>query len=233
MSSKYLGEQFDIHTGGEDHISVHHTNEIAQSECAFEKKPWVKYWMHGAFLTFKGEKMSKSSGKIARLSELENQGFKPLDYRYFILTGHYRKQLNFTEENLRNAKNSYERLKNIIKNIPDKGKTNEKYLKRFENAINDDLDIPKALQVLWELLRDEKTEGKYRTIEKMDGVLGLKLLETEKIQIPHEVKKLLEERDKARKLANWVKADELRIKIMELGFEILDKKEGWEIKKIE
>jgi cysteinyl-tRNA synthetase len=138
MSSKYLGEQFDIHTGGEDHIPIHHTNEIAQSECAFEKKPWVRYWMHVAFLKFKGEKMSKSSGQISKLSDLEIQGFNPLDYRYFILTGHYRKQMNFTDENLKNAKNSYERLKNILSKIKDDGKTNEKYLSKFEKAINND-----------------------------------------------------------------------------------------------
>ena len=96
MSSLYLGKQFDIHTGGEDHIAVHHTNEIAQSEAAFGVKPWVRFWLHGAFLTFKGEKISKSTGGLYTISELETSGFKPLDYRYLCLNAHYRKKLNFS-----------------------------------------------------------------------------------------------------------------------------------------
>ena len=231
MSSKYLGKQFDIHTGGEDHIPVHHTNEIAQSECAFGKKPWVKHWMHVAFLTFKGAKMSKSSGQIAKLFELEERGFNPLDYRYFILTGHYRKQLNFTEENLQNAKNSYERLKNICKEVKDDKKINKKYIEEFEKAINDDLDIPKALQVLWELVRDEKAIGKFQTIKKMDEVFGLRLLEKEKIEIPPEIKKLIEQRKELRKKKDWKKADEIRKKINELGFKIDDTEKGVLVRK--
>jgi cysteinyl-tRNA synthetase len=232
MSSKYLGEQFDIHTGGIDHIPIHHTNEIAQSECAFEKKPWVKFWMHGEFLTFKDGKMSKSSGKILTISDLEEKGFKPLVYRYFCLTTHYRKQLIFSMENLESAKNSYERLKNIISEIENDKKLNEKYLEEFENAINDDLDMPNALQVLWKLIRDEEAEGKFETIKKMDEVFGLKLLEKEKIKIPAEIKKLADERENARKNKDWKKADELRDKILKKGYQILDGKEGWEVKKI-
>jgi len=232
MSSKYLGEQFDIHTGGEDHIQIHHTNEIAQSECGFGVKPWVKYWMHAAFLTFSGEKMSKSSGKIATLSDLKEQEYSAMDYRYFVLTGHYRKQLNFTKNNLDNAKNSYERLKNIIKEIPKEKGINEKYLKEFEKAINDDLDMPKALQVLWELIRDNKANKKYETIQKMDEVFGLDLLKFEKIKIPKKIQDLVDEREKARKDKNWKKADELRDKIKKLGYQINDKKEGVEVLKL-
>ncbi len=232
MATKYLGDQFDIHTGGEDHIQIHHTNEIAQSECGFGVKPWVKYWMHGAFLTFSGEKMSKSSGKIATLENLKEQGYSAMDYRYFILTGHYRKQLNFTKNNLDNAKNSYERLKNIIKEIPKDKEINSKYLKEFEKAINDDLDMPNALKALWELIRDYKAKGKYSTIEKMDEVFGLDLLVFEKVKVPKEVKELVDKREKARKEKDWTNADKFRDKVKGLGYQINDTKEGVEILKI-
>jgi len=232
MSSRYLGEQFDIHTGGEDHVPVHHTNEIAQSESAFGKKPWVKYWIHGAYLTFSGEKMSKSSGKIATLSELQEQGYKPIHYRYFILTGHYRKQLSFTKENLDNAKNSYNRLKNIISEIKDnKKEANKEYIKKFEQAIDDDLNMPEALQVLWELVRNEKAEGKIKTIEKMDKVFGLDLLKQEKIAISKEIKDLAKQREDARKENNWKLADELRNKIKNLGWKVDDTSDGAKLKK--
>jgi len=235
MSSKYLGEQFDIHTGGEDHIPIHHTNEIAQSECAFGKKPWVKFWLHGAFLMFKGEKVSKSKGGLYTISELEDLNYNPLDYRYFCLTAQYRTQLNFTLENLDNAKNSLQRLKRIISSLSEdnrNSKIDEKYLKEFENAINDDLDMPKALQVLWNLVRDEKAEGKIETIKKMDEVFGLDLLKKEKISIPDEVKKLVDEREKARHDKNWKKSDELRDKINKLGFSIADGKDGVKVSKL-
>ncbi len=231
MSSKYLGEQFDIHTGGIDHVPIHHTNEIAQSECAFEKKPWVNFWMHGEFLTFKDAKMSKSSGKILTLSELEKKGFEPLSFRYFCLTTHYRKQLIFSNKNLESAKNSYERLKNILSEIKDDRKVNKNYLEEFESAINNDLDMPNALQVLWKLIRDERAEGKIRTIKKMDEVFGLDLLKFEKIEVPFEIKKLAKEREKARKKKDFETADRLRDEIIKNGFEVLDTKDGWEIKK--
>lgn len=238
MSSKYLGKQFDIHTGGIDHVQIHHTNEIAQSECAFGKKPWVNIWMHGEFLTFKDGKMSKSSGKILTISDLEEKGFNPLVYRYFCLTTHYRKQLIFSMENLESAKNSYERLKNIILDLEDdtlKGtskKINDVYLKKFNEAINNDLDMPNALQVLWKLVRDEKAVGKFNTIKKIDEVFGLKLLEKEKVKVPFEVKKLIVERGKARKEKDWKKADALRKVIRKEGFEISDTEKGWEVKEI-
>jgi len=232
MSSKYLGKQFDIHTGGIDHIPIHHTNEIAQSESAFGKKPWVKYWMHGAFLTNKkGDKISKSKGGLYTISELEKEKFEPLIYRYFCLTTHYRKQLIFSLENLETAKNSYSRLKNLISEIKDCGKINKKYLKEFEKAMNGDLNTPNALQVLWKLVRDKKAEGKIKTIEKMDEVFGLKLLEKEKVEVPVEIKKLVEERNSARKNKDWKKADEIREKINKLGYILEDTKEGSEVKK--
>ena len=232
MSSKYLGEQFDIHTGGEDHIPIHHTNEIAQSECAFGKKPWVNFWMHGAFLTFKGEKVSKSRGGLFTISELEEKGYSPLDYRYFCLTAHYRKQLNFSLENLDSAKISLERMKRIILEIKNDGKKNEEYLKEFENAINDDLDMPKTLAVLWNLVRDSKASGKIGAVREMDKVLGLDLLKKEKIEIPPEIVKLVKERERARQEKDWKKADLLREEIKKKGYRVDDSEEGCSVSKI-
>ncbi len=223
MSSKYLGEQFDIHTGGEDLAPVHHTNEIAQSETAFGKKPWVKYWLHGAFLTFKGEKISKSKGGLYTIEELEEKGFPVLAYRYLVLTAHYKSQLNFTIKNLQNAQNSYERLKSNVLGLKDDGKINKKYLKEFEKAMDDDLDSSQALQVLWALVRDRRAEGKYQTIKKIDSVFGLDLF---KLKVSKEIIKLAEERKRFRDKKNWKKSDELRKKINKQGYDISDVADG-------
>ena len=231
MSSKYLGKQFDIHTGGVDHIPIHHTNEIAQSEAAFGKKPWVKYWLHGEFLTFQKTKMSKSSGKILTISELEKKEFSALDYRYFCLTTHYRKRLIFSEKNLNSAKTTLKKLKNLISKIKDDKKTNKKYLQDFEKAMNDDLNTPKALQVLWKLVRDKKAPGKINTIKEMDKVFSLDLLKQEKIKIPKQVQELAKQRQAARKNKDYKKADELRYRIKGLGFEIQDTSEGQFLRK--
>jgi len=230
MSMKYLGEHFDIHTGGEEHIPVHHVNEIAQSESATGKK-FVNYWLHIRWLLFKGGKMSKSQGNIYTISELEKKGFKPLVFRYFCLGAHYRTQLDFTIDNLQNAQNYYKRLKNIISEIKDDKKENEEYLEEFEKAMNDDLNTPEALQVLWKLVRDEKASGKIQIIKKIDSVFGLDLLKKEKISIPSEIKKLVDEREKARANKDWKKADELRNKIKELGYQISDTENGTKITK--
>ncbi len=234
MSIKYLGKHFDIHTGGIDHIQIHHTNEIAQSEAATGKK-FVNYWMHAGWLLFKGEKISKSKGGLYTISELEKQNFSPLDFRYLALTTHYKKPLNFTIKNLESARNSYQRLKDNILGLTlnskkDK-KINKKYLKEFEKAINDDLNIPRALQVLWNILRDEKAEGKLETIKKIDEVFGLDLLKQEKIKIPAEIKKIADQREKYRKEKEWKKSDELRKKINKLGYIIEDKEKTYILKK--
>jgi cysteinyl-tRNA synthetase len=223
MSMKYLGENFDIHTGGIDHIPVHHTNEIAQSEAATGKK-FVNYWLHGNFLTHKGEKISKSKGKVYTISELEEKGFEALTYRYLVLTTHYRKPLNFTLENLTKAQESYERLLSTTLGLKDDKKINEKYLEEFKTAINDDLNMPEALQVLWKLVRDEKATGKLKTIKKMDEVFGLDLL---KPLGTSEIKKLAEEREKARKVKDWKKADKLREQIQKKRYEITDTEDGY------
>ncbi len=249
MSIKYLGENFDIHTGGLEHIPVHHTNEIAQSEAAIGKK-FVNYWLHAGWLLFKGEKVSKSKGGLYTISELEKQEFKPLDFRYLCLTTHYKKPLNFTIKNLKKAEESYSRLKNIIADIRKDKKLNKKYLNEFKEAVNNDLDMSKALQVLWKLVRDKKAEGKLKTIKKIDEVFGLDLLKKEKIikdkinvegkvklivykgfKPTKELTKLINKREESRAKKDWKKADDLRNKIKGLGYKIDDTEKGTILRK--
>lgn len=225
MSMKYLGETFDIHTGGEDHIPVHHTNEIAQSEAITGKK-FVNYWIHGAFLTFKGEKISKSKKGLYTVSELEEKGFDALALRYFYLTAHYRNQLNFTIENLKNAQNSYNRLKSNVLSLKDDGKVNERYLKEFRKAMDDDLDSVSGLKVLWKLVKDDGAVGRVGVIKEIDKVFGLDLLKKEKIAVPKEIIKLAEERMKLRENKDWKGADDLRKKINDKGYNVSDTSDG-------
>lgn len=239
MSTKYLGQPFDIHTGGEDHVPIHHTNEIAQSECAIGKK-MVNYWMHGAFLLFKGEKVSKSKGGLYTVSELQELGYDPLTYRYLCLLTHYKKGLNFTLENLDAAKTAYERLKRKVielKNEVHKGNDeSEEYEKEFLSAVNDDLNIPLAVQVTLKLLDDFDFDSKkkLRLLEKFDEVLGLgiKDMKEEKLNIPNEVNKLLKDREEARNNKDWEESDNLREEIKKLGFKVEDKPEGQRLTKI-
>jgi len=235
MSMKYLGETFDLHTGGIDHIPIHHTNEIAQTEAATGKK-FVNYWMHNGFLTTKGEKASKSKGGLYTVSELQELGYSPLDYRMMCLQTVYRNSLDFTIEILNSSKATLEGLKNKIANISlnQPGSDGKKYLEDFTKAVNDDLNTPKALGVLQKLLRDNSVSGsaKLSILEKMDSVLGLDLLKKEIVVVPQEVRKLAEERWQAKKIKNFKLSDELRDKIVKLGFMILDKPDGYEIKKI-
>jgi cysteinyl-tRNA synthetase len=231
MSSKYLGKSFDIHTGGVDLIFPHHENEIAQSEAA-NNQQFVKYWMHNEWVLVNGKKMSKSLKNFYTLKDITDKGFSPLDLRYFYLTKIYRQKINFTWKNLESAKTSLQRLKNIISELKDDKKTNEVYLGSFQKAINDDLNIPEVLQILWKLVRDENAQGKIQTIKAMDEVLGLDLLKKEKVEIPAEVKKLVKEREAARKAKGWKKSDSLRDKIKSLGFEVADTKQGSVVRKI-
>ena len=241
MSIKYLGEQFDIHCGGIDHIPVHHTNEIAQSEAATGKKPWVKYWLHNEFLVLKaGEKMAKSGANFITLSTVEQQGFHPLDYRYFCLGTHYRMPLMFSYEALTGAKKARKRLiENIwglkkVKKVVGKNKELvDNYILQFTQQINDDLNTPQALATMWEMLNNEGLNGKekYALLLKFDAVLGLDLKRVKEEKIPAEVIKLAEERLKARNTKDWQKADELRQKIAVLGYIVGDTKEGYEVKK--
>jgi cysteinyl-tRNA synthetase len=247
MSNKILGLPFDIHGGGQDLIFPHHEDEIAQSEAGYGKK-FVNYWVHNGMVNVDNVKMSKSLGNFKTIRDLLKE-YSGEVIRYFVISNHYRKPLDFTENTLENANNSYRKLKNICgeieapKGVPrdisgkmsTKGNDsliNKRYLKDFEKAMDDDLNTAQALQVIWKLVRSEKAKGKFQTIKKMDEVLGLKLLEKEEVIIPSEVKKLISEREKARKEKDWARADGLRDEIKEKGFEVLDGKEKAEVKKI-
>ena len=236
MSMKYLGEHFDIHTGGIDHIPIHHTNEIAQSEAATGEK-FVNYWLHGDFLTFKGEKVSKSKGGLYTISELEELNFNAVDFRYLCLNTHYRKRLNFSLDILKNAKNSYERLKNIIfdlKRKKDSNKTKKynEYKTKFQNYINDDLNMPKALSVLWEMLRDKilGSKEKLRLAYEFDKVFGLDLNKIKQEEISLDIKKLIKERERARNKKDFKKADEIRNKLQKMGIILEDTPKGVVVK---
>jgi cysteinyl-tRNA synthetase len=233
MSSKYLGKQFDIHTGGIDNMNPHHINEIAQSETAFGVRPWVKYWLHNNHLNLKEGKMSKSSGDITRIIDLEEKGYSGLGFRYFLLTAHYRKRTAFDFKLMGAAQTAYERLKKIVAEIKDDGKVNEKAVKDFEKAMNDDLNSSRALQILWGLVRDEKAVGKIGAIKKIDEILGLELLKKDKKEkVSSEVMELVKDRETARKDKDWKLADELRDKIKEKGYVVEDKEGKSVVEKI-
>lgn len=228
MSSKYLGETFDIHAGAVDLIFPHHENEIAQSEAASGKK-FVNYWIEGEHVLVNNRKMAKSLQNFYTLEDIKKKNFSPLVFRYLILGAHYRSKLNFTWKSLETAQNAYKRLKGITLKIKDDKKINKKYLEKFENNINDDLNMPQALAVLWNLIRDKKADGKYKTIKKIDQIFSLDLFKKEKIDIPEEIKKLLEKRKQARKDKKWDKSDKIREQIEEKGFEIKDTKQGQKV----
>jgi len=239
MSMKYLGPTLDIHTGGEDNIFPHHENEIAQSEAATGKQ-FVRYWLHVRHNLVDGQKMSKSKGNFYVLQDLVDKGFEPLAYRYLCLNTHYRNNLNFTWEGLKGAQNSLENLYKKVREFKSPrtrtssvrgkqvSKVEREYQNKFLGFINDDLNMPKALAVVWELVKDNNVppEEKYQLLIDFDRVLGLGLDKVKEIEIPQKVKKLAEEREKYRQTGDFGKADEIRKKIEELGYKIEDTKEG-------
>lgn len=226
MSMKYLGEQFDIHTGGHDLMSVHHNNEIAQSECSTGHAPFVKYWLHNEFVNMGDAKMAKSSGEFVTLQTLRDKGIDPLALRYLYLQSHYRSQVSFSWDALEAAQTALKKLKNTLSNLPEGGAVNENYQTLFHEAINDDLNTASGLAVVWELLKNSETSDadKKTTILDFDRVLGLKLDEkiTER-EMPAEVQALIEQRNEARANKDWATSDKLRDQIKELGFEVQDK----------
>lgn len=238
MAMKYLGETFDIHTGGIDHIPIHHTNEIAQSEAATGKK-FVNYWLHNEFLTFKGEKISKSKGGLYTISELENLGYPALSYRYLCLQTIYRHQLDFSLDTMDAAKIAYERLRRKVielKKAHVKGNDlSSQYSSEFIEAINDDLNTPKAIQIVWKIVDDLSFDSKKKLalLERFDEVLGLgiKDMKEEQVEVPADVSKLVEEREKARKEKKWAESDIIRQKIKERGFIVEDTPSGPRISK--
>jgi len=230
MSKKYLGETFDIHAGGQDLIFPHHENEIALSESSNGKK-FVNYWIHNGWVLADGKKMSKSLGNFYNLKDILEKNYSALDLRYFYLTKNYRQNFNFTWKNLESSKNSLQRLKNIISEIKDDKKSNKKYIEDFRKVMEDDLNTPEALQVLWKLIRDENAEGKLKTIKEIDKVFGLDLLEKDEVKIPKIILEMAKERENAREKKDWKKSDELRGKINKMGYNINDTKEGSKITK--
>ena len=240
MSMKYLGEVYDIHTGGVDHISVHHTNEIAQAEAATGKE-FVNYWLHNEFVNINGEKMSKSKGNIYNMNDIESKGFDPLAVRYLFLTAHYRSKINFTWESLKAAQNTLETLREHMKLLQEEDKKESKlekiqeYKTKFLEFINDDLTISEALSLMWQLIRDEEkinNQDKYNLILEFDKVFGLGVGEIKTEEIPEEIQKLVEEREESRKNKDYQKADEIRNKIKEIGYKLQDTKNGIKVRKI-
>lgn len=245
MSRKYLGDTFDIHCGGIDHIPVHHTNEIAQSE-ACTGKPFAHYWMHGAFLEEESGKMSKSKGEFLRVETLIKHGYTPMDYRYLCLGTHYRKRLLFSWEILEQAKTAMTRLKQNVQQIRDEAKKNfderdaslpEGEREKFLEAVNDDLNMPQALAVLWGVVRNDKLTAveKMKLVNDFNRVLGLDLdkdLEAGNTNVPAEIMELVEKRIAAKKAKDFKKADALRDELKSLGWEVLDKKDGVEVKQV-
>lgn len=237
MSWKYLGEEFDIHTGGVDHIRIHHTNEIAQSEAAFEITPWVSFWMHNEFLDFRGQKMSKSLGNICVLQDLIDSGFHPLSYRYFFLQAHYRKQQTFTDEAMAAADRGYRRLRSITAELSGSrgdpsGMETTDFVQRFYKAVHDDLNAPRALALAGEVARDTSLSSsvRYSLIELFDSWLGLDLLSAPLSESRHEIDpridELVREREKARRGKSFEKADQIRDLLLREGIHIEDTADG-------
>ena len=234
MSYKYLGEEFDIHTGGVDHIPIHHENEIAQSKGFCGKIP-AHYWMHVEFLQVNGGKMSKSLNNLYTLKDLEEKGYEPLVYRMFNYTSNYRAQINFTFEAMDAAKIALNRLREgyLKHSQGNEDVTNEQiedYEKRFSEAINDDLNMPVAMSIVWEIIRNPKKSKKLQNLLlKFDEVLGLDLKNYSKNKtsdFPEEINELLLQRNEARKNKNWEESDRIRDILIKKGYLVKDNKEG-------
>ncbi|MCK4542611.1 MAG: cysteine--tRNA ligase [Spirochaetales bacterium] len=242
MSMKYLGEQFDIHCGGVDAINVHHTNEIAQSEAAIGHK-WVNYWMHGEFLLMKGGKMAKSTGNFITLGSLIEEGYDPMDYRYFCLGAHYRSQLIFSRDSLDGAKNArnnlFERIRRLkeesgpipLKEIGAKGKA---YLGDFQDHVANDLNMPMALSDMWTLIKDPEISSpeKLAILYDMDRIFGLEFEEIESVDLDEEILAIVREREAARKGRDFRRADEIRDLLASRGIHLEDTPDGTRWKKL-
>ncbi|MEZ8037914.1 cysteine--tRNA ligase [Vibrio crassostreae] len=221
MAEKYLGETFDIHIGGEDHIPIHHTNEIAQCQ-AKNGHVQANFWLHGYFLNINNEKISKS-GSTLRLESLINKGYDPLAYRYLTLTSHYRSQLSFTWEGLNGAQKALRRLRKKITDMPDGGNVDNQFKAEFLARINRDLNMPQALALLWEVT-DSSIEpaNKKATLLYFDQVFGLNLDKVEQLTIPKQVQQLAEQRQRLKEQGRYDEADTIREQIRALGYQVND-----------
>ncbi len=242
MSHSILGDQIDIHTGGIEHIPVHHNNEIAQSEAASGKKPFSRFWLHRSHLQIDGAKIAKSSGKTVYLKDIAKKGFHPLAFRYLLLGSHYRSSASFSWEALGAAQQAFLRVRRFVDSAPTGGTVIAEYMGRFREAVYNDLNTPAALAVLWEMMKDKDVSpaDSRATILAMDEVLGLGLAAEdvrakelndkesghEVTDISDELKALLTERDKARAEKRWDDADTLRGEIEKRGFAVVDSKDG-------
>ena len=235
MAQLYLGDFFDIHCGGEDHIPVHHTNEIAQTEARVGTH-LANFWLHGYFLLLNDAKMAKSAGEFLRLQSLIDRGYDPLAYRYLCLTGHYRSQLNFTWDALDAAATGLARMRQLFfaLAIDPNAKPDELYVERFTDCVNDDLNVPRALAVAWEALRGDLLPAQKRvTLASFDRVFGLALERwtPREESIPDQVKALADARATARKAKNWAEADRLRDALHAAGWEMEDRPDGYSLKR--
>ena len=245
MGRKYLGEEFDIHTGGVDHIPTHHENEIAQSKGATGKIP-ARTWMHVEFLQVDGGKMGKSLGNTYTLDELQEKGIEPLAYKLFCFSSHYTKKLNFTWESAKAAQVTLERLRaGVVAHMEGTEQIEEsvleEYRKQFLEAINDDLNVTKAMSIIWEIVRSDKKSKDFRNLLcEFDEVLGLELEKVtkdslqkeENADLPQEVLELVEKRKAARQEKNWAESDRLRDEIITLGYSVKDSKDGMTLEKM-
>lgn len=241
MSRKYLGDVFDIHSGGVDHIPIHHENEIAQNE-ALTGKQSVNYWMHGEFMQVDGGKMSKSLGNTYTVAQLEEMGYAPLDFRFFCLNTHYRKKLNFTFAGMDAAKTSRERLNaQLYQHKASQTATDasvlDKYREEFRAAIDDDLNVPLALGVLFTLLKEPKSKDVYALALEFDKIFGLNFDKVtaprpEPIEVPAEVAALVEKRAALKAAKNWAEADAVRAEITALGYAVMDTRDGPVVSKL-
>ena len=243
MGQKYLGEQFDIHTGGIDLIPTHHENEIAQSKGKCGKIP-ARYWLHGEYLLIDGRKMSKSLGNVYLIRDIKQRGYDPIVYKLLCYSCHYRNKLNFTWEAMSSTEKSLEKLRKLyqqhkngteILDENDNSRITE-IEEKFHKAINDDMNMPIALSYVWELSKfDKKSKEIAKVLEKFDTILGIKIdyiPKKENEEIPQEILELLEERKIARQNKDWEKSDKLRDEIQEKGYEVKDTKDGVEVLKI-
>lgn len=233
MSRSLLGMTLDIHMGGVEHIPVHHTNEIAQSEAANDAD-FVHYWIHNEHLTVDGGKMSKSEGTSYLVDDIVKKGFNPLSLRYFFLQAHYRSKQNFTWDALTASETAYTRLQDKVNILPEGGSVDKEYEEKFKKALEDDFNIPECLALAWDMLKSDMSDADKRaTLLRFDEVFGLQLRETQvrETMAPQEVEQLVEEREMARKNKDWKKADELREEIEKAGFIVKDTDSGSQLTK--
>ena len=239
MSMEYLGESFDVHTGGIDHIPVHHENEIAQSEGATGKQ-FVKYWVHHDFVNIDKEKMSKSKKNFLKVEEIEGKGYDPMALRYLYLTAHYRSEMAFSFESLDGAQAALNKLREEVRGwdaseVSKVSDVPKGFYGRFMDAVNEDLNIPRALAVVWEMVKsDISSAQKAADLLEMDKILGLELSKVigQKIEVPKEVQKLVDMREKARLAKDFTRSDELRLEIKKLGYDVLDSADGAKVRRV-